>query len=68
MNIIEAVKTGKPLKRFKWCDFLTVQSCNCDSSSSAHSECPEPSLMFSGYFDPKLTVEDILADDWIVKD
>ncbi len=65
MNLIEAVKTGKPIQRAQWHDSLTVQECTCQGHGR-HSECPDPSLMFPGYVDPKLTVEDILADDWQV--
>lgn len=60
MNIIEAVKSGKPIRRASWWDCLTVQAPGVGELS--YPEC----LMFPDHVDPKLTVEDILADDWVI--
>lgn len=69
MNLIDTLRLNRPLKRRSWYDYLTVQHCNChEVQFRPHSECPKPALMFPNYVDPKLTVEDILAEDWHVQE
>lgn len=71
MKFAEAIAgaaRGRPIKRSTWWDYLTLQSCNCktDGRWRPHSQCPEPSLMFPEYVDPKFTLEDFLAEDWVI--
>jgi len=66
MSISECAKTGLPMKRKGWHDWLTIQVCPCSTQFKKHAVCPDPSYMFPDYVDPKLTAEDITADDWLV--
>ena len=65
MNIMDAVRTGLPIRRASWHDMLTVQPCDCGQPGQwKHSECPEPSYRFPDSVEPLLTPQDLLADDW----
>lgn len=59
MNLLDAVRTGKPIKRQCWDDYLTFQE--HDPTKPSY----DPALQFPNRLDPKLSKEDLLSDDWV---
>jgi hypothetical protein len=62
MNLIEAAKDGKPIRRKGWSEWLTVQAPKEREPEFA------PAYLFPDGLDPKLTPADLVATDWEVQE
>jgi len=62
MKIDEAAKTGLPLRRSGWSDWLTEQTCAGTMGGDSVQ-----ALCFPDRVNPHLDFEDLTADDWEVQ-
>ena len=73
MNIIEAVKSGKPFKRKSWDYPFYIKIFNEYIYNDEHNQIGKTALLSTAEIAKDglkntLTAEDILSDDWVLKE